>query len=157
MECLLYILHENTPHRDGICPRFHPVCFSCKNLLIKMITESPCRIRATPRWFSDCFFTKVLPAYEPLSGMSPQLTVLFNAFSLCRHSTSNFFLCQGLFPKNTVTAQKFFDLFPHILLYSDCIYSSLFFYSFIFMKPKKHFFFFFLRKLFMVHFLIKPL
>ena len=64
-----------------------------------MITESPDRIKVTPRWFSDWFFIKILPAIESLSGMFPQLTVLFNVFSLCGHSTLNFFLCQGVFLK----------------------------------------------------------
>lgn len=98
MECLIYLAssHENTPHRDGIFPRFHPACFPCKNLFILTITESPDCIKVTPRWFSDCFFIKILPAYESLSGMCLQLTVLFNVFSICSHSTSNFFLCQAV-------------------------------------------------------------
>ena len=34
-------------------PRFHPACFPWKTILIHvMITESPCRIRAAPRWSS---------------------------------------------------------------------------------------------------------
>lgn len=78
--------HGNTPRRDGnISPRFHPACFPWKTCLIHaMITESPCRIKAAPRWSSVSRNTKALPPLGLLSEMTRQPTVLFNAFILHR-------------------------------------------------------------------------
>ena len=53
-----------------------------------MITESPCRIRAAPRWSSVSRNTKALAANGLLSEMTGQPTVLFNAFAYIGYSTA---------------------------------------------------------------------
>ena len=53
-----------------------------------MITESPCRIRAAPRWSSVSRNTKALAPDGLLSEMTGQLTVLFNAFAYIGYSTA---------------------------------------------------------------------
>ena len=82
--------HGNTPCRDGmLLPRFHPACFPWKTILIHvMITESPCRIKAAPRWSSVSRNIKALAPYGLLSEVTAQPTVLINAFSYIAYSTS---------------------------------------------------------------------
>ena len=45
-----------------------------------MITESPCRIKAAPRWYSVSRNIRIFTPYRSLSEMTGQLTVLFNTF-----------------------------------------------------------------------------
>ena len=75
------MLHGNTPHRDGKTPAVPPVCLRQKTILIHvMITESPCRIKAAPRWYSVSRNIRIFTPYRSLSEMTGQLTVLFNTF-----------------------------------------------------------------------------
>ena len=46
-----------------------------------MITESPCHIKAAPRWYSVSRNIKALTPNRLLSEMAGQPTVLFNAFT----------------------------------------------------------------------------
>lgn len=82
-------------------PRFHPACFPWKTILIHMmITESPCRIRAAPRWSSVMPYTRIFSACNPSLWMYGQLTVLFNALSTSVILPHTVWLCQegiGLF------------------------------------------------------------
>ena len=48
--------------------------------LFMMITESPCRIKAAPRWYSVSRNIRIFTPYRSLSEMTGQLTVLFNTF-----------------------------------------------------------------------------
>lgn len=48
--------------------------------LLMMITESPCRIKAAPRWYSVSRNIRIFTPYRSLSEMTGQLTVLFNTF-----------------------------------------------------------------------------
>lgn len=75
--CCTETLHTGT----GKLPRFHPVCLRQKTILIHvMITESPCRIKAAPRWYSVSRNIRIFTPYRSLSEMTGQLTVLFNTF-----------------------------------------------------------------------------
>ena len=75
--CCTETLHTGT----GKLPRFHPVCLRQKTILIHvMITESPCRIEAAPRWYSVSRNIRIFTPYRSLSEMTGQLTVLFNTF-----------------------------------------------------------------------------
>ena len=65
-----------------ISPRFHPACFPWKTFFIHvMITESPCHIKAAPRWYSVSRNIRAIAPCRLLSEMTGQLTVLFNAFT----------------------------------------------------------------------------
>lgn len=83
-ECLLSMnlyCTETFHTGTGKLPRFHPACFRQKTILIHvMITESPCRIKAAPRWYSVSRNIRILAPYRSLSEMTGQLTVLFNTF-----------------------------------------------------------------------------
>lgn len=89
--------HGNTPCRDGIVfPRFHPACFPWKTCFISvMITESPCRIRAAPRWSSVSRNTKTLAPCGFLSEMAGSLL-----------SSSTLFLTSVILPQHGIVCQE---------------------------------------------------
>ena len=111
---LFHLPTENTPDRGRDLPAVPPRLFSMSAFLsffmktsqFQMITESPGRIGAARRWSSSVrAWESSQPNGIPLWACTPQLTVLFIAFSVRAHFirsilylSSPIFIAAGEFP-----------------------------------------------------------